>query len=84
MSEAYPGLETNTELPMPSMEEELVDQAIFKARQAITDLWNLRLRNETADLLCCEEAAIEDMRNVIGALHQDIWHANENARQGAE
>jgi hypothetical protein len=82
MTDHYPGLETNEALPIPTVEEERVDQAIFAARQAITDLWNLRLRNETADHLCFEEAAIESMRNQLGALHSDIWHANH--KQAAE
>lgn len=76
MTEHFPGLETNAELPMPSMEEELVDHAIYAARTAVTTLWNLRLRNDTADLLCFEEREIESLRNQLGALHQDIWHAN--------
>lgn len=69
---------------MPTMEEEAVDVAIHKARQAITDLWHMRLRNDTADILCFEYEALCSMRNMLGAICEDVWHANENAKRAAQ
>lgn len=52
-----------------------VDMAVHAARQAMTDLWHMRLKNETADLLCSEYEALVSIRNMAGSLCEDIYHS---------
>lgn len=79
MTEHYPGLETNVELPMPSMEEQLVDVTIHTLHKAVSDLVELRHRSDTADLILMEQDSIEADCKKLANLAADIWHANNKA-----
>ena len=84
MSEAYAGLETNEALPMPTMEEMLVDATVHALHKAVADLVTLRHRHDTADLILMEYESIDGDFRTLANLTADIFHANYNCRRAAQ
>lgn len=64
--------------------EHKVGSAAYQLRQTIADLWAMRLKSETADLVIDEQFSLTAAFNSLSALVEDVRVARDNMKVAAE
>lgn len=61
-----------------------VGYTVHQLHTVVSDLWKLRLDNETADLVLHDHDGIVSAFNALAAFVEDVRAARENMKQAAE
>ena len=64
--------------------EHKVGSAAFDLRMVISELWEMRLKPETADLVISEKYSLDLAHQALSALVEDVRVALENMKEAAE